>query len=82
MFEHMEIAKSIYEGVVEPYYKNPTRTDGNHAGYSRKKIGEAASSWTLPERGESAGKRRKSHVDSPTGKSKTCLVHGPGHSSE
>ena len=38
--------------------------------------------WTCPENGESAGKRRKRHVDSPTGKIKNCLIHGPGHSSE
>ena len=25
MFERMEIAESIYEGVVEPFYKKPTR---------------------------------------------------------
>ena len=24
MFEHREITESIYEGVVEPSYKNPT----------------------------------------------------------
>ena len=31
---------------------------------------------------ESAGKRRKIYVDYPKGKSKTCLVHGTGHSSD
>ena len=25
MFEHMEISEYIYEGVVEPSYKNPLR---------------------------------------------------------
>ena len=38
--------------------------------------------WTRPEKGESAGKRIKRHVDIPTGKSKTCLIHIPGYSSE
>ena len=82
MFYRMEIAESIYEGVVEPSYKKPTRADANHAGHSRHKGGEAASSWTPPEKGESAGKCRKRHVDSPTGKSKSCIIHGPGHSSD
>ena len=82
MFEHMEISESIYEGVVEPYYKRNTRTDANRAGNSRQKRREAASSRTRPGKGESAGKHRKGYVNSLTGKSKTCLVHGPGHSSE
>ena len=42
MFECMEIAESIYEGVVEPYYKKITGTDSNRAGNSSKKGGEAA----------------------------------------
>ena len=82
MFEHMEIAESIYKGIVEPYYNKQTRSDSNRAGHGRHKIVEAASSWTRPEKGENAGKRRKRHVYSPTGKSKTCMIHGPGHSSE
>ena len=82
MFEHMEISWYIYEGVVEPSYKKPTWADANRSGCIRHKRGEAASSWTRPEKGESASKRRKRHVYSPTGKSKTCLIHGPGHSSE
>ena len=75
MFERMEIAESIYEGVVEPSYKKPTWADANRAGHSRHKRGEVASSWTCPEKGKSAGKCRKQHVDSRTGKSKTCLIH-------
>ena len=82
MFERMEISESIYEGVVEPSYKKPTRAYTNLSCHSRQKIIESAYSWTLPEKGESAGKRRKRHVDSPTEKSKICLIHGPGHSSE
>ena len=38
-------------------------------------------SWTCPEKGESADKRRKRLVDSLTGKSKLCLIHGSRHSS-
>ena len=82
MFERMEIDESIYEGVLEPSHKKPTRVDANRAGHSRQKRGESASSWNRPENGESAGKRIKRHVDIPTGKSKTCIIHGPEHSSE
>ena len=59
MFDCMAIAESIYKGVVEPSYKNPTRLDANCAGHSRHKRREAASSWTRPEKGESAVKCRK-----------------------
>ena len=53
MFERMEIAESIYKGVVEPSYKKPTREDSNRSGHRRQKRVEAASSWTLPNKGES-----------------------------
>ena len=39
MLERMETAESIYEGVVEPSYKKPTRAYANHAGHSRNKRG-------------------------------------------
>ena len=39
MFEQMEIAESIYEGVVETSYKKPTRADANRAGNSSHKRG-------------------------------------------
>ena len=81
MFEHMEIAECIYEGVVEPSYKKPTFADANRDGNSRHNRGEVASSWTLPEKGESADKHRKRHVDIPTGKLKKCLIHVPRNSS-
>ena len=66
MFERMEMDESIHEGVVEPSYKKSTWADANPSGHSRKKIGEAASSWTHPDKGESAGKHRKRYLDSPT----------------
>ena len=34
MFERMEIAGFIYEGVVETSYEKTTRVDTNRAGYS------------------------------------------------
>ena len=37
MFELMEIAESIYEGVVKPSYKKTTRTEANHTGISINK---------------------------------------------
>ena len=35
----MEIAKSIYEGIVEHSLKNPTQADDNRARHSSNKIG-------------------------------------------
>ena len=68
MFERMEIDESIYEGIVEPTYRKPNRSDVNHASHSRQNRGESASSWTRPEKGESAVRRRIIYVDSLTGK--------------
>ena len=82
MFERMYISESIYEGVVEPYYKQSTKADSTCAGHSRGNIGESASSNTYSAISESSGKRRKIYVDYPMGKSKTCLIHGPGNSSD
>ena len=31
---------------------------------------------------ETSSKRRKRYVEYPKGESKTCLIHGPGHSSD
>ena len=39
MFERMEINESVYEGVVEPSYKNPTHAYGNSDGHSSNKRG-------------------------------------------
>ena len=58
MFDHMEIAESIYEGVVEPSYENPTQADNDRAGNSRQKRRESALSWNWLEKGESAGNNR------------------------
>ena len=51
MFYRMLISESIYEGVVEPSYKKPTRVDANRDGHRRQKRVEAASSWIRPEKG-------------------------------
>ena len=62
MLERMEISESIYKGVVEPPYKNPTRADSNRSGHVRNKRGEAASSNTRPATGESDVKHQKLYV--------------------
>ena len=80
MFEQMNIAEYIHEGVVETYYKNPTRADANRSGNSGQDRGEATSSQTHPVMDEIAGKHRKRYVDCLSSESKTCLIHGPGHS--
>ena len=80
-FEHVEIAESIYEGVVEPSYKKPTREDANLSCHSRNKITANSLSNNHPEMGEIHEKRRKRYVYFPTGESKTCIIHGHGHSS-
>ena len=50
MFEHMEIAESIYEGVVEPsYLKKTTMSYANRARHGSHKRREAALSWTCPK---------------------------------
>ena len=38
MFERMELAKFIYEGVVESSYKKITSTYANRASHRRKRI--------------------------------------------
>ena len=59
MFDRMEISESIYEDVVEPSYKKPTRADADRSGPSRNKRGESASSKNHPKTVESSGKRQK-----------------------
>ena len=81
MFEHMEISESIYEDVVETSSKKLTRAEAYRGGHSSQNRVEATLSQTRSTTSESAGRRRKQYVDSPSGKSKTCLIHGPGYSS-
>ena len=66
MFDPMEITESIYEGLVEPYYKKTTWVDSNCAGHIRNKRGGSALYKTRPVTGESTGKRRKKYVDCST----------------
>ena len=80
MFECMEIAESIYEGFVEPSYKNYTRADANCDDLTRKTRGESTSSTIYYEMSESNAKHRKRDVDHPKDRSKlTFIIHGPGN---
>ena len=63
IFEHMEIAESIYEGIVEPSYEESTRSDATRAGLIMQKRGESASSHTYSKKSESSGKHRNIYVD-------------------
>ena len=65
------------------FLKKTTREDANRASNIILKIGEAASSNTYPDMSKSADKLRKRYIYHPKGKSKpTCLIHGPGNSSD
>ena len=78
----MEIEEYIYEVVVDPYYKKPTREDYNRADHRRKMRGEATSSNTYYDMSDSDGKFRKRYIYHPKYIPKpTCLIHGTGHSS-
>ena len=81
MFEPMEIAKSIVEGVVTPYYLKTTRAESNRNALIRKNKGEDVSSNMHPATDGSAGKRHKRCVDCSKNKSKTCIFHGVVNSS-
>ena len=82
IFKNMEITKQVYEGVTPS--KTTIRVDTKCASHRRKQKGGEPASPTNPEKG-CAGKRKKKHAghtsNRPTGE-KTCLLHGPGHSSE
>ena len=47
-FDRMEIAESIYEGVLEPSYKKYTRADINRAGHIKKYRGEVTCQILTP----------------------------------
>ena len=79
MFELLKISEYIYEGVVEPSYKQSTMAYATRAGHSRQKRLEATSSQTHSTMGDSSGEHRKLYADCLSGKSKICLIHGPRH---
>ena len=77
----MEIVESIYDGVLEPSYKQYTRSDATRAGHSRKNRGESALVNNYSAMSEISGKRIKRYVYHPKGESKTYLIYVPGNSS-
>ena len=73
MFERMEIADSIYEGVVEPSCKT----------LPRQKPILLVTACIIKENPPYHGLApRNRHEDSLLGKSKNCLIYVPGNSSE
>ena len=82
IFKIMEVAEKIYE--VRNTYKNLPRAYANCASHVRKiKWGESAP-HTIPETvcTDKRKTRNTGHPNNrPTG-GKTCLLHGPGHSTE
>ena len=79
MFECMDIAKNISEGVVEPSYKKSLDLmliilviAGNERIISLVK--------TYSHMGKLDGKRNQRYVDLPRDRSKlTCMIHEPRH---
>ena len=83
MFELMEIAEYVYEGVVESSYKKPMRSDANRAGNRNKMRRDAALSITYSEVSESIGNHRKRYVEHPRVIYKyNCIIHDLNNSSD
>ena len=81
MFDRIEIAENIYEGVVEPSYKKPNRGESTHDGHSRKIRVISSPSKSNPDIGGRTGNHKKSYVDcTRSGLQLTCLIHGHGNS--
>ena len=61
----MDIAEYIYEGVVEPSYKQSNSAYSTRSGHNSKNIWEYTSSHTYSVMSESSDKDRKRYVDHP-----------------
>ena len=82
MFERMEIAEQVYEGWTPS--KTATRAEADRAIHGRKRKGVESVSPTNPENccTDKRKKNNAGHINNcPTG-DKTCLVPGPGHTTE
>ena len=83
MFERMEVAEQVYEGGTPS--KIPNRAESSCDGHVRKQKGGESAQPTNPEKSRS-GKYKTNNIghpiDEPTRAKKTCLLHGPRHSSE
>ena len=83
MFERMDISEQVYKGGTPS--KTPTREESNRDGHVRKWEGGETASSTNRDKGRTR-KRKTKHSGrlsgALTGAKKTCILHGPGHSSE
>ena len=78
----MEVAEKIYK--VGQTTKHLHRSDTNCASHGRKLKGGEAASPTNTEKGRT-GKRKTINAGDPSYRTtggKTCLLHGPGNSTE
>ena len=66
----MEIAESIYEGVVEPSYKKHTRADANRAGHIREKERRSRLVMDSPQEGWERWQAQKTTYRYPNGQIK------------
>ena len=83
MFERTEIAEAIYKGGATS--KNNPQAESDRASSGRKKKGGASASQSNPRQGcsDKCNRSNAGHPsDEPTRAKKTCLLHGPGQSSE
>ena len=83
MLDWMEIDEQVCK-VVTPY-KTPTRADAKRGGDVSKYKGGESASPTNPKKGRASKRKTKNAgrpSDAPTGAKKTCMLNGPGHSSE
>ena len=71
MFERIYMTVYIYDGVVEPSYKQYSESDATRASHISKKRGEAASSHNYSAMSYRSGKLRKRYLDYPMGLSHT-----------
>ena len=82
-FEQLEIAEKFYGGGKPS--QTPTRAYAKDGGHVSKLKGGEDALPTNPKKGRS-GKRKTKNAGHPsdalTGDKKTCMLHGPGHSSE
>ena len=76
----MEIAKKMFEGVVEPSSKKTTREYYNHSSCTKQMRGEDASSKIHCEMVKRAGKFKKRYVDHLMVVSTLiCIIHNSGN---
>ena len=81
MFKRMEVAETIYKGVVGPSYEKPTISYDNHHGHIRKVGLVSALSKTHFKMGKCAVKHNQRYMDRPRDRSKlTSLIHFPRYS--